>query len=168
MLFRSSLYIGSGSVQVLNSAQQLLNILYNNGNVNFALTNANTQVQAFAYGGGSTSVGITLTGDVTGTGSLPGTVGTTLSATGVTAGTYGSSTQVPVITVDSKGRIDTVSLVNITAGTTYSNANVAAYLPTDPTINSINANVYAANVNISTLSANLGADRKSTRLNSSH
>ena len=31
------LYIGSGSVQILNSAGQLLTILDNNGNVNFAL-----------------------------------------------------------------------------------------------------------------------------------
>ena len=145
----TGLYGLTSSTPILNSAQQLLTLLYNNGNVNFGLANSNTQVQAFAYGGGSTTVGITLTGDVTGTGSLPGSVGTTLSATGVTAGTYGSATQIPVITVDSKGRIDTVSLITVAPSSTYSNANVAAYLPTDPTISSINANVYAANINIS-------------------
>jgi len=50
---------------------------------------------------------ITLTGDVTGTGT--GSFATTLADTTVTAGVYGSSTQVPVITVDSKGRITNVS-----------------------------------------------------------
>ena len=50
---------------------------------------------------------ITLTGDVTGTGT--GTFSTTLSNTGVIADTYGSSTEIPVITVDSKGRITSIS-----------------------------------------------------------
>ena len=50
---------------------------------------------------------ITLTGDVTGSGT--GSFATTLANTSVTAGVYGSSTQVPVITVDSKGRITNVS-----------------------------------------------------------
>ena len=49
----------------------------------------------------------TLTGDVVGTGT--GTVPTTLSNTGVSQGTYGSSNLVPVVTVDSKGRVLAVS-----------------------------------------------------------
>ena len=149
----TGLYNITSSTPVLNSAQQLLTLLNSNGNVNFSLTSSNNQVQANAVNSIS-SVAIALTGDITGSSTLPGSVATTLSATGVTAGTYGSSTQVPVITVDAKGRLDTVSLVTIAAGSTYSNTNVAAYLPTDPTINSIQANI--------------GADRKSTRLNSSH
>ena len=58
---------------------------------------------------------ITLTGDVTGSGT--GTFSTTLANTPVIAGTYGSSTEVPVFTVDSKGRITGVTNTVITAGT---------------------------------------------------
>lgn len=56
---------------------------------------------------------IALTGDVTGTGT--GSFTATLASTGVTAGTYGSSTQIPVFTVDSKGRIVGVTNTNIPA-----------------------------------------------------
>ena len=57
---------------------------------------------------------ITLTGDVTGTGT--GTITSTLAASGVNSGTYGSSTTIPVLTVDTKGRITTASTVSIVAG----------------------------------------------------
>lgn len=53
----------------------------------------------------------TLTGDVTGTG--VGNVAATLSNTGVTQGTYGSATQVPVVTVDTKGRVVAASSTNV-------------------------------------------------------
>jgi hypothetical protein len=56
---------------------------------------------------------ITLTGDVTGSGT--GSFVTTLSSSGVTAATYGSSTQVPVFTVDAKGRITGVTNTSIAA-----------------------------------------------------
>ena len=50
---------------------------------------------------------ITLTGDVTGTGT--GSFVATLANTAVVPGTYGSGTTMPVITVDSKGRITAVT-----------------------------------------------------------
>jgi len=56
----------------------------------------------------------TLTGDVTGAGN--GSFATTLAASGVTSGTYGSSTAIPVLTVDTKGRVTSASTVGITAG----------------------------------------------------
>lgn len=59
---------------------------------------------------------ITLTGDVTGSGT--GSFATILANSGVTAGSYGSATQVPAFTVDSKGRITSVSNVTITGGGT--------------------------------------------------
>ena len=57
---------------------------------------------------------ITLTGDVTGSGT--GSFAATLSNTGVVSGVYGSSTLVPVITVDSKGRITNVTTAAISGG----------------------------------------------------
>jgi len=60
---------------------------------------------------------VSLTGDITTTGLVA-----TLSNTGVISGTYGSSTEVPQITVDSKGRITTITTTAISAsggGTTH-------------------------------------------------
>jgi hypothetical protein len=67
----------------------------------------------------------TLTGDVVGTGT--GTVPTTLSNTGVSQGTYGSSNLVPVVTVDSKGRVLAVSEqpFSSTQGGTVTSVNVS-------------------------------------------
>ena len=100
------------------------------------ITLANTGVTAGTYGSASvvpvitidskgrvTSAGtasipagtVTITGDV----SVSGTVGTSMSATlansGVTAGSYGSSTAIPVITVDSKGRVTSLSTSTISS-----------------------------------------------------
>lgn len=50
---------------------------------------------------------ITLSGDVTGSGATG--IAVTLANSGVTAGTYGSATQVPVFTVDAKGRVTGVT-----------------------------------------------------------
>lgn len=57
---------------------------------------------------------ITLTGDVTGSGT--GSFSATLAASGVTSGTYGDGTHVAQITVDAKGRITSASNVAITGG----------------------------------------------------
>ena len=53
---------------------------------------------------------VSLTGDITTDGLVA-----TLTNTGVISGTYGSSTAVPQITVDSKGRITTITTTAITA-----------------------------------------------------
>ena len=50
---------------------------------------------------------ITLSGDVTGTGATG--IAVTFANSGVTLGTYGSATQVPVFTVDAKGRVTGVT-----------------------------------------------------------
>jgi len=58
---------------------------------------------------------INITGDATGSGNASN-IAITLVNSGVTAGTYGSSGQIPVLGVDSKGRIITAS--NVAAATT--------------------------------------------------
>jgi hypothetical protein len=55
------------------------------------------------------SSSLTLTGDVTASGSLSGSISATLAASGVTPGVYGSATSIPTITVDSKGRVTSVT-----------------------------------------------------------
>lgn len=61
---------------------------------------------------------ITFNGDVTGTGSTGATTTLTLANSGATAGSYGSSSAIPVLTVDAKGRITSISTtaVNIPSG----------------------------------------------------
>lgn len=66
---------------------------------------------------------ITLTGDVTGSGT--GSFAATLSNTGVVASTYGSATQVPVFTVDAKGRISSVTNTTITGGGTVTSVSAS-------------------------------------------
>jgi len=102
----TGLYIGNGSSAILNSAQQLLSLLSNNGTVTFTLTSGNTQVEAFATGGtygnsnvatylaANNTVVITTQGNIT----APYFFGNGYYLTGLT-------------------------------GSSYSNANVAEFLP---------------------------------------
>lgn len=102
------------------------------------LTLANTGVAAGSYGSNTlvpvvtvdakgritnistisvtTSAGIDqLTGDVV-AGPGTGSQAATLSASGATPGTYGSSSLVPVVTVDAKGRITSITTVAVSGG----------------------------------------------------
>lgn len=92
---------------------------------------------AIASGGSGTvtSVGVSST-DLSVSGSpvtSSGTITLDLTTTGVSAGSYGSSTTVPTITVDSKGRLTSVSTANIPKNTVWapfvmgSNSDTTAY-----------------------------------------
>jgi len=73
---------------------------------------------------------ITLSGDVTGTGATG--IAVTLANSGVTSGTYGSATQVPVFTVDAKGRVTGVTNTPINLISALSGlSDVTLTTPTD-------------------------------------
>jgi len=74
-----------------------------------------TYVTGLSYLTGNQS--ITVSGDATGSGTT--SIALTLANSGVTAGTYGSTTLVPVITVDSKGRITSVTTAAISGSLTF-------------------------------------------------
>jgi hypothetical protein len=74
-----------------------------------------TYVTGLSYLTGNQS--ITVSGDATGSGTTSITL--TLANSGVTAGIYGSTTLVPVVTVDSKGRITSVTTAAISGSLTF-------------------------------------------------
>lgn len=118
-----TLAIANGGTGATTQAGAANAILPNqSGNSGRFLTTDGTNVSWATVSGGSgtvTSVGATGSADITVGGSPITTSGTltfALSDTGVTANTYGSATQVPVFTVDAKGRITNVTNTNITGG----------------------------------------------------
>jgi len=75
------------------------------------LQNGSADGQILVWNNGASSWGIVgVSGDAT----LNAAGQLTLSSTGVTPGTYGSSTQIPVITVDAKGRLTNVTTATVT------------------------------------------------------
>ena len=74
-----------------------------------------TYVTGLSYLTGNQSISVS--GDATGSGTTAITL--TLANSGVTAGTYGSSTAVPVVTVDAKGRITSVTTSSISGSITF-------------------------------------------------
>lgn len=111
-------------------------------NVNGVPTTRNVFAGTGMTGGGQLSSDITLSIAVGGVDS------TLMSLTGVAAGTYGSSAQVPLITVDAAGRIESITLVGIagTAGGTVT--NVALSL-SDGIAGSVTDPTFMATINLS-------------------
>lgn len=87
------------------------------GTISAALSGNATTASAWAA-----ARNISITGDATWTVSVDGSANAsgalTLANSGVTAGTYGSTTAVPVITVDAKGRVTSVSTSGISTSLT--------------------------------------------------
>jgi hypothetical protein len=72
-------------------------------------------VSGLSYLTGNQSISVS--GDATGSGTTAITL--TLANSGVTAGTYGSTTLVPVVTVDAKGRVTSVTTAAISGSLTF-------------------------------------------------
>ena len=85
------------------------------GGASTGFLKADGTVDAVTYLSGNQS--ITVSGDATGSGTT--SIALTLANTAVTPGTYGSTTLVPVVTVDSKGRITSVTTAAISGSLTF-------------------------------------------------
>lgn len=99
------------------------------GNITPTSVVASGTISGSNFSGSSTGTNtgdqtITLTGDVAGSGT--GSFTTTLSNSGATAGTYGSGTLIPVVTVDAKGRITSISTTAVSGGGSGTVTSVAA------------------------------------------
>lgn len=73
---------------------------------------------------------ISISGDATGSGTT--SISITLANSGVTANTYGSATAIPVITVDSKGRVTNITTSSV-EGLPSQSGNSGKYLTTNGT-----------------------------------
>ena len=94
-------------------------------------TNTNQLTNGAGFISGNQS--ITVTGDATGIGST--SINLTLTNSGATSGTYGGASSVPVITVDAKGRITSITTTAVSAAVTLTSTqvtNALGYIPITP------------------------------------
>jgi len=90
-----------------------------------------------------------LTGDVIAAG--PGSVNASLAVVNSNPGTYGSSTRIPIVTVDTKGRVTALTTTAVSVpsgilsfvGDVYGSGVTGS--PTTLTLNNVNSNVYTNN-----------------------
>ena len=106
----------SGSTYAIDTsgnAGTVTNGVYTSGNqtIGGTKTFSSTIVGSINGNAATVTTNANLTGDVTSVGNA-----TTLSSTGTNTGSFGSGSTVPIITVDAKGRITSVSATTITGG----------------------------------------------------
>lgn len=113
----------TGTLATLNGTESLTNKIINGVRptaliTGFTLAGGSTNTKTLTVTADATINGsntgdqtIILSGDITGTGSTA--ITTTLANSGVTAGSYGGAGIVPVLTVDAKGRVTSVSTSSI-------------------------------------------------------
>jgi len=111
------------------STVQFANVTANNVNANNLVATTVTGNLDWSYIQSKPDLKIDITGDATGNNTFTdlanGSINVALSNTAVAPGSYGNSSAIPVITVDSKGRI-TAATTNTVAGVTglsYTSAN---------------------------------------------
>jgi hypothetical protein len=125
---KGTVYIGTNNTQINDAGTAAVNIgsstitvtisgtikLPTVGTSGFVKLGAGGQLSAdtSTYLTGNQS--ITISGDVTGSGTTAITA--TLANSGVTAGSYGSGSAIPVLTIDSKGRVTSASTSAVTIG----------------------------------------------------
>ena len=142
----TGLYTAQGNVFVPTNAQALFNLLSESGNVQFALTNNNSQILAYDLFNPSL---YNFYSNANVAGYLPTYNGNILANDVFTNNLLYANGQ------------------PYQFGSTYSNVNVAAYIPTDPTITTIQANIggseiyanatFATQTALQVLNANVGA-----------
>lgn len=120
------------TIDAATTANTASTIVKRNGSGNFsagtitaALSgNASTATTAAAW---TTARTLTIDGDVDGSGSIDGsgdvTISTVMDSTGVSAGSYGSTTEIPILTVDAKGRITAASVGSISTSFTLTDGS---------------------------------------------
>ena len=120
------------TIDAATTANTASTIVKRNGSGNFsagtitaALSgNASTATTAAAW---TTARTLTIDGDVDGSGSIDGsgdvTISTTMDSTGVSAGSYGSTTEIPILTVDAKGRVTAASVGSISTSFTLTDGS---------------------------------------------